>query len=501
MNSDEWIKFFKEPRILLLIVSVVLAIIAIHPTFVKASNGKMEIKTNLKFGFDIKGGVQALLEPADQNASVVDKAISVLQNRLDAYGLKQIIIRKVKIGNKYYIEVEVAGMNEKDLKALLAKQGKFEAMIPFPVQLSNGKSVLSFDNERYEVKVLSLENQTVQFIYPNNKTIILRPNQTFMIKDVPFKYMNVTNSTAFFFAIVYTGSDIKYIYKDVQNSRVEPAPNGGYKFIFAIATTKQSAKRFAEVTRNLKPVYKGQECYLNRKIYLFIDNKLMDSLNIDCDLRGEVLTRPYITGYGKTRQEALDKMKRLQSILEGGALPTKIKIVRIDSVSPILGESFMKAAFLAIILAIICVSLIMFVRYRNPKLVIPIILTLLSELIIILGIAAVIGWSIDLASIAGILAIIGSGVDDQIVITDEAIHGEKEEKIVRSLKQRLKNAFTIIMTSAAALTAAMIPLMSMSGISLMKGFAFTTIIGVWIGVLITRPSYSKIVEYVLKKNE
>ncbi|HIH61422.1 MAG TPA: preprotein translocase subunit SecD, partial [Methanobacteriales archaeon] len=56
--------------------------------------------------------------------------------------------------------------------------------------------------------------------------------------------------------------------------------------------------------------------------------------------------------------------------------------------------------------------------YRTPILVLPIFFTTLAELILILGVAAIIRWNIDLAAIAGILAAIGTGVDDQIIMTD-----------------------------------------------------------------------------------
>jgi len=46
----------------------------------------------------------------------------------------------------------------------------------------------------------------------------------------------------------------------------------------------------------------------------------------------------------------------------------------------------------------------------------------------------------------------------------------------------------------------MVPLMSL-GVGLVRGFAITTIIGVLIGVLITRPAYAKIIEIVTTKKK
>ena len=115
-----------------------------------------------------------------------------------------------------------------------------------------------------------------------------------------------------------------------------------------------------------------------------------------------------------------------------------------------------------------------------------------SEVIIILGIASLIKWNLDLASIAGILATIGTGFDDQIVILDEA-----KQKTILSLKQRLKRAFTIIMGAYFTAVVSLIPLL-WAGAGLFKGFAITTIIGISVGVFITRPAFSQVIKKIEK---
>ncbi|MBI4020343.1 MAG: hypothetical protein HY367_03340 [Candidatus Aenigmarchaeota archaeon] len=107
-------------------------------------------------------------------------------------------------------------------------------------------------------------------------------------------------------------------------------------------------------------------------------------------------------------------------------------------------------------------------------------------------------WVIDLSAIGGIVAAIGTGIDDQIVIADEALHGRKEDTVSKKgVLYKIKSAFFIVFGSAATLIAAMIPLVSL-GTGLVRGFAITTIVGVLVGVLITRPAYAKIVENVVK---
>ena len=167
-------------------------------------------------------------------------------------------------------------------------------------------------------------------------------------------------------------------------------------------------------------------------------------------------------------------------------------------ISPKLGEDFKTQAFYAGIGALIAVLLLVYFHYRNWKIAIPIASTSLFEVTIILGIAALIRWNLDLPSIAGIIAAIGTGVDQQIVITDELIGGERNLRITRraSSLRRIGRAFFIIFASAATTIAAMSFLL-VYFVGTLKGFAVTTILGVLIGIFVTRPAYAEIAKYLI----
>jgi preprotein translocase subunit SecD len=116
-----------------------------------------------------------------------------------------------------------------------------------------------------------------------------------------------------------------------------------------------------------------------------------------------------------------------------------------------------------------------------------------SEAFITLGIAALIKWNLDAASIAGIIAGMGTGVNDQIVIIDESISNK-----TLSLKERIKRAFFIILGAFFTIIAAMLPLF-WAGAGMLKGFALTTIITVLAGILITRPAFAEILKKIQKE--
>ena len=116
---------------------------------------------------------------------------------------------------------------------------------------------------------------------------------------------------------------------------------------------------------------------------------------------------------------------------------TKMEIVKTDNISPVLGKEFVSNAIWMTLLAILAVAIVLVLIYRRLVLAIPILITMLAEVIILLGFAAFVGWNIDLAAIAGILVAVGTGVDDQVVITDETISGESRRTV--GWKQKMQN--------------------------------------------------------------
>jgi len=426
-------------------------VITVPKTITKVYNDSIDLgirvynapTTNIRKGLDLQGGTRVLLEPEEKiSTDEMEIVLSNIKQRLNVYGLSDIVVRTTAdLSGNQYILIEIAGVNEEEVKELVARQGKFEAKIG--------------DN-------------------------------------IVFK----------------GGNDIPYICRSADCSGIDPntgcsQTNGQWfcRFRFSISLSPEAAERQAELTENLDIVTEGQQDYLNETLDLYLDNQHVDSLNIGAELKGRAITDIQISGsgMGTTEQaalfESLKNMKRLQTILITGSLPVKLNIVKTDAISPALGEKFVKNAFFIGFLAIVGVSLIVFLIYRRIEISLSIIITVIAEVILILGVAALIGWNIDIAAIAGIIIAIGSGVDDQIVISDELLR--KEQQIFFNWKQRIKNAFFIIMAAYFTTVVAMLPLMR-AGAGLLKGFAITTIIGISVGVFITRPAFAAVVEILLK---
>ncbi|NPA38312.1 MAG: MMPL family transporter [Candidatus Nanohaloarchaeota archaeon] len=468
----------KDPRIIIAFVALLIAIIAIRPMPVKAEDGSFNLKTNIKKGIDLAGGIEALIELEEPTLENAQAVIQVLSQRISSFGLKEADFSILSIDGKYYVKLTLAEANESDLKDIIESEGVFEARIE-----REATDVFVLNGKKYEIKDL---NESCVLV--GNYTLCVNGSAV-IIDDIPVIYKGKKEEVHYFDLIVFTGSDIVSIRKDVNSERIIRT-EGGYQFSFGVIITQEAAEKFAKVTKDMKVVVQGTNQYLDKPLNLYLDGKLISNLSIVASLKGRAVTEPVITGYGKTLEEAKKEMFKLESILMSGRLPTKIKIVEINIISPTLGKDFLNRSIYAIIIAIIVISLVVYIRYREKIFVIPMILTSISEAILILGFAALVGWTIDLAAIAGIVAAIGTGIDDQIVVLDES----KRKKVKESIKLKLKRAFFIIFTSAFTTIAAMLPLL-FSSFANVKGFAFTTIVGVLIGVFITRPAFSKVVEF------
>ncbi len=401
--------------------------------------------SNLRKGLDLSGGTRVVLKPeGNTSAEVVTDAVETLKERLNVYGLSDVLVTEVSTrpdvlgGGDKYILVEIAGATETEVRELLGSQGKFEAKIA-------------------------------------NKTVFSG------------------------------GNDITYVCRTATCSGLDPnygcqgsGNNYACRFMFSITLSPDSAQRQADATAPLNVVADS----LSEQIVLYLDDVEVDRLGISPDLRGRAVTDIAITGgqSGTTYEQALDatlsSMKRLQTVLKTGSLPVKLTIERVDTISPTLGSGFLKNAFTVGLLSLLVVSIIIYAAYRRLAVAIPIMFTALCEIFLTLALASVIGWNIDLAAIAGIILAVGTGVNDQIIITDETLAGDKGGQ--RSWKERVKRAFGIIMSSYFTMSVAMLPLF-FAGAGLLKGFALTTILAVSIGVFITRPAYSAIVQKLVEE--
>ena len=291
--------------------------------------------------------------------------------------------------------------------------------------------------------------------------------------------------------------------------------NGGWGVPFTLS--EEGARSFQKAAIDTGATKDPQA----HEIAMYLDKDQIFSAPLAPELAGSLNKAPSRsmvaeTGSGET------KALELYIHLKEGALPVSVQIVGSGQVAAALGAQFKFQMLLAGIIALLAVVGMTYRRYREKKIALPMVATSFSEVIIMLGIWSLLGWQLDLASLAGVITVIGTGVDQLIIITDELTRGGGEVAAVtseRSIKERaaaaaekigskvgapsskvymarLSRAFSIILGAAATTCVAMLPLLFM-GFGALTGFALIIIAGVAIGVGVARPAYGRVIGYLL----
>ncbi len=195
----------------------------------------------------------------------------------------------------------------------------------------------------------------------------------------------------------------------------------------------------------------------------------------------------------------ITEARELAVHLRAGALPARLDIQGgdVQFVAASLGTQFRLYSLITGIIAVLAVAIVVFLRYGDPKVAAPMVVTALSEVVILLGFAATVGLALNLSHIAGLIAVIGTGVDDLIIIADEVM-AEGDVSSDRVFSNRFRKAFWVIGAAAVTTVIAMSPLAILS-LGDLRGFAIVTILGVFIGVLITRPAYGDILRNLVTR--
>ncbi len=525
----------KEWRIWVLLLSLGFSLFMLGPHYDTNGQGDTTISTEINKGLDLSGGTRALLSVQGNNTSedMVTNIKNILEQRVSAFGLTQTSVRNVELDGETKIQMEIASTNQSNLRELISQEGRFESRLPLTVANSQEFTLDQPYTFKYENGSVSVLNNTYM------------EGDSFSIDGTRFFYVNNTEEGANLHVVAYDGEDVQQVI--TSDSRVTPSRGGGYSFRFPVVLSSEAADNVQRVAENYPTTTLSGQPYLGQingqgpaKLMLYVDGERQSGLNVGAEFKRQVITQPSINGGADTAAQARSDMKELQAILQSGRLPAPVQIDSISTISSSLGSQFMTAAILSIVASLVAVGGLIYVRYQNMKLAVPIVITGSSEVFILLGSLFSTLITLDLASIAGIIAAVGTGVDDQIIITDES----GREKI-RDWSKRLKRAFFVIFTSAASTIGAMMPIVSPSlsnmaigaaGIGLLgynfysnrmrphyfviglfaimvsvvantvglsgfalqsvRGFAVTTILGVLVGITITRPAYAKMLEAI-----
>ena len=510
----------------------------------------------IKLGMDFKGGTLYQIElQKEVSGDEISRIANIISQRIDPSGFKDASVYPV---GAQFIVVQLSETNPVELEIVesrIRQQGKFEATLNGEIIFTGDeiKKVLRGDNSygvfksgsAYEWRMPFVLNEAAtkrftrmafhkcnqtgvarggQIDYDCEKTIFFldKPNALIVLTEETYDNDSELLSNGNRFENIPEGTNIDELIIDSNLSVMVIDANAGFNPIKAasvLAFTKLAVvspdvpqKIVSDLNSMGFVVSVGDKKNSSPWIWSTIGAKQIISLtpgitNEDVPEtqieKAKEFSTLWITGQRAELKEAKSDLEELAILLESGSLPTPVKTISRETISPSLGVSFLSNVLLMGLIAAIIVAGIIVLRYKKFKLAIPIFVTGASEILIMMGFLALIQRPIDLAAFAGLIVAIGTGVDSEIVITDEILG--KSKTAHESMIQRVKNALFIIATSAFTVIGVMGPIVLFSrnlpGLDKLYGFAIVAIVGALIGIFITRPAFTKIIEMIVQKEE
>jgi preprotein translocase subunit SecD len=486
MNAKELKALLTDWRVATLLILIVLSVIAIFPHV----DDQGHLATNLQYGLDLQQGAWLQLEFKAEvvgftNDRPLEEFITELTKNLDAE-VVQVDANHLEI-RKYYSQAELEPRFLAAGGTLTSYQQGVSKSTAEDVKRILENKINTLGTKDAKVNTLTGMNNVARYIRVELAGVDMKQAQDIVGKQGKFEIR--VQTTGNLTEHVLSGDTIT----SVQMPSQEPPGSDRWGVGFTLSESGAAAFRAAAIK------YGATADPANHNLVMLLDNTSVYSAPLSEDLAGKLQVENIrqlfaSTGSGKYGTQ---QATNLEIHLRAGALPVDVTIAGSGGVSAPLGERYKMMALLAGIFALITVGLVIYYRYREPSIVLPMVLINASEIIILLGFISLIRFQMDLPTIAGLIAVLGTGIDQLVVITDEILHEGKVPSPNLYLK-RLSRALGIIVVSAATVVIAMVPLALMD-LSTLKGFAIITILGVLVGVLVTRPAYGKIIMQILSK--
>ncbi len=550
----------KNPRVIIFILILLGSLIAIHPSYTPGEG----ISTNLNFGLDLEGGswlqiqLQGVLVQIDADSGelvsgivepIIGAPIEITKNSLDVGGSAGGSVTFTTSAQVSASQLDSLGtvsvdkLNGNTTQVTISETSKEALLQAYLAKAVDAEVVAmgSQDGTVYEIRTAVPEEQLEALLEDVGGSIrknedgtstykegvstetrdltrdILNDKLNSMgLKDIPVRtvgdeyilidFAGIDLATAkeiaekpgkFEIRIQTTGNETQHVlYGDsIQSVGIPTYHDEQWHTPFTLK--EDGARALQKVALETGAVDNPDAHYL----IMYLDEEEIYGAPLSYSAAAKLREGPIYSWEASTGtdEDAKVQATALQVHLRAGALPVNVELVGSGHVDAGLGSQFKIEAVIAGFVSLLAVAAVVYYRYRRPEILIPMVGTSTSEVIMILGVAAAIGWQLDLAAIAGVIAAIGTGIDHLVIITDEVLY-EGKLPPTKVFLSRIGKAFAIILGAAATNIIALSPLVVM-GFGSLKGFAITTIIGVFIGVVFARPVYGVVIKEFLHADE
>ena len=487
--------YFSKLRIISIILFTLLLSYFAASNFFKIDDNFFS--RNINLGLDLQGGSYLLLEI--DNEPVV---IQQLQNKLlqikNYLKERNINYKNIILKNNKFISFEINedqldqtkelfDNNDSDINPYYQQYKSHE----FDLSINNNIFLLNFSKYGLiNIKSLS-QNQAIEIVRrrvdeigTNEPNILKRGNDRIVVElpglDNPDRIKSLLGKTANLTFRFITQSEEesfgteKLFFEDSSevaivsrrivlsgDNLIDAKPrmdNQNNETVVSFTLDRVGAKRFAKAT----------SAGVGKRLAIVLDGKIISAPNI---------REPIVGGSGQitgnfTFQSATD----LALLLRSGALPAPLNIIEERTVGPGLGQDSIDAGILSLIIGFFLVISFMIFRYKIFGLIADV--TLIFNLLLLLGILTLFEATLTLPGIAGIILTVGMAVDANVLIFERIKEELKTEKnqIVAFDSGYSKSKTTILDANITTLIAAMILFIMGSGP--VKGFSITLGVGI-----------------------
>jgi len=412
----------------------------------------------LNLGLDLRGGTHLVLEldaskldPAANVTDAVDRAIEIIRNRVDQFGLAEPLITRQ--GDRWIV-VQMPGIKDPErAKDLIGKTALLEFRM---VENSTALSDIIAKLQEKGAKPEEIDK------YPEIAKLVPQGFQLFSGKEERYYLLKSTPEL--------TGSTLV-------NAKVELGGQFGYPHV-SIEFNRDGARIFAAVT----------EANVDKNLAIVLD--------------GVVQSAPVIRTRipdGKAIIEgnfSMEDAKLLATVLRAGALPAPVRVIEERTVGPTMGEDSIKYGFISCLVGSLAVMIFMTIYYGFEGLIAN--CALMLNLFLLMGAMAGFHSTLTLPGIAGIALTLAMAIDANVLILERLREELKGGKTVRvALDAAYHRAFVTIFDSHVTNLIAALCLFQF-GTGPIKGFAVTLTLGcilsLFTSVVVTRMIYDLLLQ-------
>lgn len=163
-------------------------------------------------------------------------------------------------------------------------------------------------------------------------------------------------------------------------------------------------------------------------------------------------------------------------------LKEKITIRKIETVGPKVGSELIKSAIYSVLLCLIAIFLYLWFRFEW-QFSLGGIVALFHDLIITVGVFALLGLQFDLSIIAALLTILGYSINDTVIIYDrirENLKKDSSSELSILINESLNNTLSRTLKTSGTTLLSIVAVLIFGG-EVLRGFAFAITFGIIVG--------------------